>query len=439
MSNSLAIATATATLQRVLQQAVQSDVDGARVTTSRPDGSGGSLPETGINVYLYHVKRNPAWTNQDTPNYQRRGDMTRRRRAALDLFYVLSFYGNESELEPHRLLGSAVRTLEEQFIFTPALIRETQADPTFSYLRESDLAEQVDMVRSEFVSVSTDELSKIWSVFFQTPYNLSVVYKVTVILIDSSIAARTALPVRDRAIGSTPMFKQPSLEHAIAMEGRYQPIFSNSTLLLRGKSLAHPGVRVRLQDTEVAPQVISDEILHLALTTFSSGVLRAGILALQVVHLQRPTTRGQNGARRPPLDAEATTQTIESLARIRSNSVPVVLRPRLLDLQFNREEGLDDEPRSGQILVVTDVTLGQDQRLVLLLNERESNNPNAYVFDGPALSEDTNTVAIAIHHVIPGRYLVRLQVDGAESMLEIDSDPTSPTYEQYIQPLLQIE
>ena len=37
MSNYLAIATVTATLQRTLQQTVQLDVEGARVTTTRPE------------------------------------------------------------------------------------------------------------------------------------------------------------------------------------------------------------------------------------------------------------------------------------------------------------------------------------------------------------------------------------------------------------------
>ena len=40
MSNHLAIATVTATLQRLLQSAIQGDVEGARVTTVRPDAIG---------------------------------------------------------------------------------------------------------------------------------------------------------------------------------------------------------------------------------------------------------------------------------------------------------------------------------------------------------------------------------------------------------------
>lgn len=43
MSNYLAIATVTATLQRTLQQSLQIDVEGARVTTNRPENTGGTF------------------------------------------------------------------------------------------------------------------------------------------------------------------------------------------------------------------------------------------------------------------------------------------------------------------------------------------------------------------------------------------------------------
>ncbi|NJL86318.1 MAG: hypothetical protein HC886_10615 [Leptolyngbyaceae cyanobacterium SM1_1_3] len=52
MSNYLAIATVTATLQRTLQAAVQLDVEGSRVTTVRPSDIGNGTPETGVNVFF---------------------------------------------------------------------------------------------------------------------------------------------------------------------------------------------------------------------------------------------------------------------------------------------------------------------------------------------------------------------------------------------------
>jgi hypothetical protein len=38
----------------------------------------------------------------------------------------------------------------------------------------------------------------------------------------------------------------------------------------------------------------------------------------------------------------------------------------------------------------------------------------------------------------PGSYLLRLRVDGAESQLQVDEDPTSPTFNQYIGPTVTV-
>lgn len=77
MSNYLAIATVTTTLQRILQHSIQLDVEGASVTTIKPENIGGGTPETGVNLYLYHIKRNSTRGNADMPGRQRRGEMVK--------------------------------------------------------------------------------------------------------------------------------------------------------------------------------------------------------------------------------------------------------------------------------------------------------------------------------------------------------------------------
>ncbi|CDM92438.1 MULTISPECIES: DUF4255 domain-containing protein [Limnospira] len=442
MSNHLAVATATATLQRILQRAVQRDVDGARVTTVRPDGSSGSIPETGVNLYLYHIKRNPALTNQDTPNFQRRGDMTRRRQAAIDLFYVVSFYGNDGDLEPQRLLGSVVQTLEDQLVLSADTIRATIADPTFTYLADSDLAEQVEQIRSEFISVSTDELSKIWSVFFQTPYALSLVYKVTVIIIESDIAGRSALPVRDRILGSTVFPKQPIITQVVAVGGKNQPIFSNSILSIRGQHLSGVLTQIRIGELEITPQVVNSGELRLPLSLIETDQLRAGVQSLQVIHLQAPPAPPRNGSRSSRRGTTATTNrnTPARVPQVESNVAPFVLRPTIETVTVLDLDGFDDEPRSGTLSISLNLAIAPGQRIVVMMNEcsPNSNNPIGYLFTAPPITRATATVSIPIREVKPGEYLVRVQIDGAESILSVDDNPDSPTFEQYIQPKVAI-
>ena len=69
------------------------------------------MPTTGVNVFLYQVTPNAAWRNADLPTRRANGDLIQRPQAALDLHYLLTFYGDESLLQPQRVLGSVVRTL----------------------------------------------------------------------------------------------------------------------------------------------------------------------------------------------------------------------------------------------------------------------------------------------------------------------------------------
>lgn len=439
MSNYLAIATVTATLQRTLQQAIQMDVDGARVTTSRPEGSGSGTPETGVNLYLYHLKRNSAWGNADMPSRQRKGEMVKRNQIALDLYYLLSFYGNEAELEPQRLLGSALRTMEDRAILSSQMIRDTVSEPIFNFLSDSDLAEQLDLVRAELVSTSTDDLSKIWSGFFQTPYSLSVVYKVTVVLLEGDDPSRPPLPVRDRFIGGTAFSKQPTIDSVVPAAGKYQPILANSTLLIRGKMLAGVTTLVRLCGVEVTPQTAINTEISLPMELVPTEALRAGVQGLQVIHQQIPSTSPPHGT-----EARQTTSAIhrQQLAvqyqRVESNVAPIIIRPSLKKVRLSNVESRDDDSRSADITVVTDLTIALGQRLVIKLNERTVNEPAIYTFNARRLNEDTTEPSFPIQGIKPGEYLVRVQVDGAESMLQVDRNPNSPTFEQYIGPIITI-
>lgn len=196
MSNHLAIATVTATLQAVVQAAATaSGVGLPRVTHLRPDAPGG-LPAPGVNIYLYRASPNPQWRNADLPT--RRGATVRHRpQIGLDLHYLLSFFGDDTELEPQRLLGAVSQALHA----SPALPRDTMraiADPLslshVPFLLGSDLADQNELVRITPTELNLEELSKLWSVFFQTHYVLSAAYTATVVLIETATPKAVPAP-----------------------------------------------------------------------------------------------------------------------------------------------------------------------------------------------------------------------------------------------------
>ena len=406
MSNYLAIATVTATLQRLLQVAIQVDLPGAKVTTVRPEASGGKTPEVGVNIYLYQAIPNPAWQNYDLRNRRPKGELVKQGQAALDLFYIMTFYGNDIELEPQRLLGSAVRTIVDNPILTPEMIGATLNHSNFRYLADSTLEQQVDRVTIIPTKMNTEELSKIWSVFFQTPYMLSFACQGGAVLIEGNRQSGRALPVKSVQFYTTP--NQPMVEQAVSEAGANQPIVAGSILMIRGKRLQADGVQVRIGETRVTPQEVSEKELRLNLSSLpeeEKQSLRAGVQQLCVLH---------------PIVKLTPTEPDRAIA---SNVLPFVLcpqivgKPEVLDLWGN-----DDDLYVAEFQVQVDLTIGSDQRVLLFLNERSNNNPVGYIFTAKPRDEPIDTVVFPILDVKGGEYLVRVQIDGAESPLEVDGD-----------------
>lgn len=207
MSNHLAIATVTAALRKHLQGSLNADVSDveATVTHIRPDGTGnGKLPTPGVNLFMYQVSPNAALSNVDLPTRSADGRMVERPSVALELHYLLTFHGDESMLEPQRVMGSVVRTLEARPVLPRNMIREAVEDPDFAFLSESDLAGAVETVKFTPEPLSLEELSKLWSVFFQASYVLSIAYRASAVLIEGPEPARRVLPVQTRGIQVVP-------------------------------------------------------------------------------------------------------------------------------------------------------------------------------------------------------------------------------------------
>jgi hypothetical protein len=421
MSNFLAIATVTATLRRLLQSAIDQDLAGAVVTTTHPSAGATATPQRGVVVFLYQVTPNAAWRNAALPT-RRSGDalLTVRPRAALDLHYLMIFYGDENELEPQRLLGSVIRTLHARSVLTRQLIRDTVTNPTTPFLATSNLAEEVELVKFTPVVMSLEELSKLWSVFFETPYALSVAYQGTVVLIDADETPIAPLPVRQRNVYAIPL-RSPVIESLQADSGRSDPIVFGDALLLQGKQFSSDDTRVRISGQapggwqEVVPTSISDVEVRVPLTDAS---LRAGIRGVQVF---QPVAMGT-----PPTPHGG----------FESNLAAFVLRPvvdkdpatgasaiTVANVQVN-----PDGTRSADVTVTLRPAIGRLQSASLLLNPLDARaSPPGYAFPAPPRESDPSTALVfPVSGAIAGRYLVRVQVDRAETVPDLDA--TSPTF-----------
>ena len=431
MSNFLAIATVTAVLKKNLQDALDANapgaVSGAKITTVRPDGLSSGVPSKGANLYLYMVTPNLALHNADMPNRSSEGKLVRRPQVALDLHYLVTLYGDDSKLESQRLLGDIVRTLHARPILTRPIIEKTikdiiDTDSEFSFLENSNLADALETVKFVPAALSLEELSKLWSVFFQIPYRLSVAYIGTVVLIESDDVPRSALPVREPRICAAP-FHQPGIEKVLSAEGDNKPIVAESTLVIRGKKLRGDTTLVKINGTRITPGSISETQITIQLSSLPSSLF-SGVHGLQVVHMMQTCT-----PQMPPKSVD-------------SNLAAFVLHPAIKDetdaITVSNPQGTGDDPRSADLTIKVKPSVGKGQSVVLILNEISSVEPTSYTFIGKSNETETDTLKIHVSDVKAADYLVRVQVDGAQSQLITDTDENSPTFNQYIRPKVTI-
>jgi hypothetical protein len=405
VSNFLAIATVTAALGRMLQAAVQDDVAGAQVTTVTPAGPGDGTPTTGVNVFLYEVTPNAARRNEDLPTRDANGRTTQHPRAALDLHYLLTFYGVDTALEQQRLLGSVVRTLHARPLLTRELIADTIS--AFGFLTGSDLGAEVELVKFTPMALSLEELSKLWSVFFQTTYVLSTAYNARVVVIESSEPTRTPLPVRERQVFAVP-FRRPVIE---AVEPQMVEFAPGAKVALGGRSLLGDPTTVRFGALDAAPDAGSADT---AVRVSLPAGLRAGVNTVRVLH---------------GVDVgDATPRQL-----LESNLAAFVLRPVIANLDV-----LTGPPR---ISIDAEPAVALDQKAELLLTEFATPPPDVPVelsLDAQPRAAEADPLIFDVGSVPARTYLVRLRIAGAESALVVDLNDASPTFRRYIEPTVTV-
>jgi len=190
-------------------------------------------------------------------------------------------------------------------------------------------------------------------------------------------------------------FPQPTIEQVTAPAEAEYPISAGSTLVIRGKGLRGDVTRVRLGGTETL--LVPQEVKETQISLLLSPDLRAGVQAIQVVHLTMA---------RPDCVVE-------------SNVAAFVLHPKIA-ATVGQVQSSGSDLRSAEIAVRFNPKVGKAQRVVLLLNEVSSDEAVAYSFTAAPRTDDTDSMMIPVKEVKPGTYLMRVQVDGAESSLNLN-------------------
>lgn len=414
MSNYLAIATVTAALKNIIQTGIGRDLPGTLVTTVRPDTIATAQKERKVNVYMYQATPNREFNSSNTPSYKLSKGITKGKAVYLDLHYIISFYGDEKELEPQQLLGSTIKALVDQ----PTLSEEVIEDTLFhaKFLSNSTLSDRIQQIKFAPTMMTADEIVRIWSAMFQSPYTLSIIYQGKAVIIEGEKLGKSPLPIRERQIGLTST--SPIINTLTVDRGNKRVVTQASTLLIRGRQLDSDIVKVKIGEAILTPQKVSNQQIQLSLSALlpqEKPNLRAGAQNLQVIH---------SGDR----DSDRNEQNIES------NTIELVLRPNIVKTAVISLTKNWKQQCSAEIEIGVDLLVQPKQEVYLILNEIANKDSEDHVFQAQKRNGLEKSLFFIVNKIKMASYLARIKIDDAESLLAID-----PQTQEYSEPVLHIQ
>lgn len=418
MSTALAIAGVSAVLRDLLingliDQDLVPALGDVTVTAIAPDRvrpadeSGASQ----LNLFLYQATPNSGWSNVGNPAFDARGTAVCNPPLALDLHYLLTAFGSEN-FHSEILLGYGMQLMHEHPMLTRDAIRTALAPPSqapgggglpenLRLLSTSELADQVEQIKVTPETLNVEAISKLWSAF-QTNYRPTAAYQVSVVLIERRRSTRQALPVTQRRLMARQLGR-PVIESL-------DPLFLTlgSTLTLAGYGLRAVPIAIRFDELTTAPDSVTDSRIEVT----PPAALLAGIRTVQVLH---------------DLDFETPN---EPHRGFQSNVAAFTLRPVIVAGVPQNVTDLGGGFFSADLDVTFAPEVGREQRVTLVFNEippPPDRPARGFSFEAPLRAPgdpDTQpTLTIAIDRIESGSYLLRAQVDAAES--ELDANPAT--------------
>jgi hypothetical protein len=404
MSNHQAIAAVTATLRSLLDRRLNAEGSGVNVTVRPPDRVRTTNGSTQLNLFLYQTSPSAALRNMNIPGQLKPGE-TGPPPLALNLYYLITPYGPDDENEDlvsHQLLGKAMNVLHDHPLLGAVEIK----DATSSIIG-SDLHNQIERIRITPQRMTIEEMSKLWTTF-QTNFRISAAYEVAVVLIESTRPTKTPLPVLARGEedqgataqgGLTPI---PMLE-SIKMPGGQLSAKLGDELTITGFNLSGSNLKVfilppyQTTETELAITGQSTDKEIKATLPSDPANFPAGYYKLRAtVH------KGEE-----VFDRSTNTLLFAVAPKI---NVPTLPHTPVPDGDGNFTINVTPEP---QVLL--------EQHAALLLGELE-------VVAQPREAK-TDPLVFVIKNAPLGDHLVRLRVDGVDSLL-VDTTKTPPVFDQ---------
>jgi hypothetical protein len=278
MSNPLAIAAVTQTLRDLLFAGISAKIGGIQVTTRAPDLARDGNMTNQLNLFMYLTTIDAAWRNMDMPDRVHPGE-TGFPPLPLTLHYMITAYGkDDDDSAGHHVLGVAMSILHDHPVLGAAELHTA--------LPGSDLDQQLERVRITPDTVTAEEMSRLWTTF-QTQYRVSAAYQASVVLIESTLAARTPLPVLSRGDDDRGPVARSDLAPP-PVPTIDEVALSGGEVTISGHDLAGTDVAVRLTHPALADPIVltgpelssatDSEIRFLLGATIPAGTLMIVVL-----------------------------------------------------------------------------------------------------------------------------------------------------------------
>lgn len=410
MTDFLAVAGVTSVLRWTLIDALAgSGLDTAlgatpHVTALPPDRIVvGDTEAPQLNLFMYHVGLNAAFRNTDLPERDGDGRLLASPPLALDLHYLLSAYGR-NELDGEILLGWAMQILHEHQMLTRDVVQNalnaSRAAPgatsEVQAVGLTTLANQAELVKLMPQALSTEDVYKLWTAF-QARYRATTGYMASVVLVRRSRAARVGLPVQLRNILVAPLDRPVIDDVSPAM------VAAGGVLTLRGRNFVGDTVADTMVSFDGGAPVAPDLVQGQTVRVTVPATLLAGVRTAQIVRNVR------FGA---PTDPHA---------GLLSDPATFMLVPTIVTPPAGVQVGTT-------LTLTINPSVGRRQRVVVLIGSQ-----SVEIEPRPLSSPDTQA---SLGFPIPAGFTpvpapgapLRVRIDGAESLVTLDTTLVPPAY-----------
>jgi hypothetical protein len=407
MSTSLIIAAITEALRTIVTDTLNADpqLAGTEVTVRSLDRARVTTTGNQLNLFLYQVAPHAGWSNLPSVRPWEAGQTP----LALTLHYLITAYGNDDETAGtyrHRILGVAMGCLHDITI-----LGKREFDRVKGTLGGGDIGDLIEPIRITLQPLSIDEMSKLWTTF-QTNYRVSAAYQVTVALIESTRSAGAPLPVLKRGKSDRGVYALPSGPPSLTgihVKGTSPEMQVSGRLkdevIIRGQNLDRGAITVRFRN----PRLVKP--IPLPPEPGATG---------SEIRVRLPDLAGAARAKAAWVPGPYTVSLLirsPDFPAWDTNEIPFAIAPAITLVKKTFPEGdialeLKCSPR-----------IGADQRVLLLFGDRQIRE---YTITQPDDPSQPTELKFPIPDVVSGTYIVRLRVDGIDSIPLPHIDPDAP-------------